>query len=112
MVEDILNEEQINNFLSNIECIFPNFVAGIITDRHGFTIGMKKPPNFHIHETNMALYAITSKKNYIEDSRFLKIKRNLDKSRNFKLLLLLEKSNNYVNRFKKLRNIIETQSLF
>jgi len=112
VVEDILNEAKINNFLSDIESIFPNFVAGIITDRHGFTIGTKMPPNFHIQEIKMALYAITNNNNYIQDSRLVKVKRNLDKSRNFKLLLLLEKSNNYMNRFEKLKNIIENQSLF
>ena len=111
-MENIIKENEINYFFSEIERIFPNFIAGVITDRHGFPIASKIPRNFHIHENELALSAIAGNRDFIKDPRFLKVKRNLDKSNNIKLFLLLEKSTNYINRFKTLKGIVDTQGLF
>ena len=111
-MENIIEENELNYFLYEIERTFPNFVAGIITDRHGFLLASKIPQNFHIHENQLALSAIAGNRDFIEDSRFLKVKRDLDKSKNIKLFLLLEKSTNYINRFKSLKGIIDMQNLF
>jgi len=103
---------EINNFLSQIKDTFPNFVAGILCDNHGFPIAVKAPQNFHIQENQMALSAIAKDRDLIRDPNLMKVKRNIDKAKNIKLFMLLNKSNKYLNRFKELKNIIETQSLF
>jgi len=112
LLNEILTEKKVNFFLSRIEKNFPNFIAGVITDRHGFILGTKIPLNFHIKENIMALSAITNRKNFFNNSEFLRVKRNLDKSKNFKLFILLNKSNNELSRFKSLKSIIEEQELF
>jgi len=108
----ILKESDINCFLSEVEQTFPNFVAGVITDEDGFSIAAKIPRNFHIHENNLALSAIAGNRDFIKDARYMQVKRDLDKSKRVKMLILLEKSNQYLNRFKELRTLIETQDLF
>jgi len=37
----IINESEVKYFLYRIEKNFPNFVAGVITDRHGFPVASK-----------------------------------------------------------------------
>jgi hypothetical protein len=111
-VEKIINQVQVNHFLSQIEHNFPNFVAGIVCDNDGFMIGSRVPKNFHIHENALALSAIAGNRDFIEDSRFMKVKRDLNKKENIKLFVLLDKSNRYINRFKELSEIIDQQNLF
>jgi len=111
-MEKLIQEHEVNNFLSDVENTFPNFVAGVIVDRHGFPIAARMPDNFHIQENQMALSAIAGKRDIIQDPRFLKVKRHLDESKNVRLFVLLEKSNQYINRFKSLKNIIASQTLF
>ena len=111
-MEKLINQSDVNYFLSEIKQIFPNFVAGVLCDRHGFLIASKIPQNFHIQENVLALSAISNKRDIIEENGYLKIKRNLDTSKDIKLLLLLEKSNNNVNCYKRLKKFIETQNLF
>ncbi len=111
-MSSILKEQEINRFLSDIEHTFPNFVAGIICDKHGFPLGSKIPKGFHIDENTMALSSITNNRDFINDNRFVKVNRALDKSENVRLFLLLDKTNQYINRFKELNKIIQTQNLF
>ena len=108
----IINETDVNCFLSEIKQIFPNFIAGLLCDNHGFTIASEIPKNFHIPENEMALSAIAKDREFISDPNIMKVKRSIDKSKNVKLFLLLEKSTRYMNRFKALKEVIENQSLF
>jgi len=108
----ILNQDEVNYFLYRIEKNFPNFVAGIITDRHGFPVASKISKKLWILENTLALSAITKKRGFIEDSKMIQIKRNLDKNKNYRLLILLEKSKEYKNRLKPLKNLIKSQELF
>ena len=111
-MEKIINQAEVNQFLSQIEGNFPNFVAGIVCDNDGFMIGSRVPKNFHIHENALALSAIAGDRDFIQDPRFMKVKRDLNTQENIKLFVLLEKSNRYINRFKELNEIIEQQNLF
>jgi hypothetical protein len=111
-VEKIINQLEVNNFLSQIEGNFPNFVAGVVCDNDGFMIGAKVPKNFHIHENALALSAISGNRDFINDPRLMKVKRDLSSKENIKLFVLLEKSNRYINRFKELNEIIDQQNLF
>ena len=111
-MEKIINQAEVNHFLSQIEGNFPNFVAGVVCDNDGFMIGSKIPKNFHINENALALSAIAGNRDFIRDARFMKVKRDLNKKENIKLFVLLEKSNRYINRFKELNEIIEQQDLF
>ena len=111
-MEKLINQLEVNHFLSQIEGNFPNFVAGIVCDNDGFMIGSKIPKSFHIHENALALSAIAEDRDFINDPRFMKVKRELSKRDNIKLFILLEKSNKYLNRFKELNDIIEQQNLF
>ena len=38
ILENLINESEVKYFLYRIEKNFPNFVAGVITDRHGFPL--------------------------------------------------------------------------
>ncbi len=111
-LEKIIQQAEVNYFLSEVEQIFPNFVAGVLCDRHGFPIASKIPRNFPIQEQKLALSAISNKKDFIEDNRFLRVKRDLDKSKNIKLIVLLDKSSRQINLFKHLKELIERQGLF
>ena len=111
-MESIIQEEDINCFLSEVEQIFPNFVAGILCDHHGFPIASKIPQNFPIQENYLALSAISNNKDFIQDNRFLQVRRDLNKSKNVKLLLLLEKPIRHINHFRDLKDLIENQVLF
>ena len=111
-MDDLLNQSEVNYFLHRIEKNFPNFVAGIITDKHGFAVASKISKKLWILENTLALSAIVKKGDFIEDSSLIKIKKNLDKSKNFKLLILLEKSKDYKSRLKPLKSLIKTQNLF
>jgi hypothetical protein len=111
-LEKLINQSDVNYFLSEIKQMFPNFVAGILCDRHGFMIASKIPRDFHIQENALALSAISNKRDFLEGNGYLKVKRDLDKSRNIKLMLLLEKSHKNITCFKKLKKLIETQGLF
>ena len=108
----ILNQDEVNYFLYRVEKNFSNFVAGIITDKHGFPVGSKISKKLWVLENTLALSAITKKRDFIEDSKLIKIKRDLDKNKNYKLLVLLEKSRDYRSRLKPLKNLIKTQELF
>ncbi len=111
-MDDLLNQSDVNYFLHRIEKNFPNFVAGVITDRHGFTVASKISKKLWVLENTLALSAIIKKKDFIEDSNLIKIKKNLDKSKNYKLLVLLEKSKEYKSRMKPLKSLIKSQELF
>ncbi|MHA2392875.1 MAG: hypothetical protein ACXAEX_13085 [Promethearchaeota archaeon] len=109
---NILNQDEINYFLYRVEKNFPNFVAGIITDRHGFSVGSKISKKLWVLENTLALSAITKKNGFIEDANLIQIKRDLDKSKNYKLMVLLEKSKDYKSRLKPLKALIKSQELF
>lgn len=112
-MESILKEQDINIFLNKIERNFPNFVAGIITDKNGFPIASKIPKNFGIPENELALSAITSEeRTFIKNQNFLSVKRNLGESNDIVLFLLLQKTNKYVNRFKFLNEMVKNQTFF
>lgn len=108
----ILNQDEVNYFLYRIEKNFPNFVAGIITDKHGFSVGSKISKKLWVLENTLALSAITKKNGFIEDENLTQIKRDLDKSKNYKLLILLEKSKENKRRLKALKTLIKSQELF
>ncbi len=111
-MDNLINESEVKYFLYRIEKNFPNFVAGIITDKHGFPVASKISKKLWILENTLALSAIAKKGDFIEDPRLVQIKRDLDKSKNYKLLILLEKSKEYKSRMKPLKVLIKGQDLF
>lgn len=111
-MEKIIRQSEVNYFLLEIERIFPNFVAGILFDRNGFPIGSKIPHNFPIRENALALLAFSTNECFLDERKYLKIIKDLDRSKNIKLLLLLEKSKRKSTRLKKLKKLIKTQSIF
>ncbi|MCK4371188.1 MAG: hypothetical protein KAV01_06805 [Candidatus Lokiarchaeota archaeon] len=112
ILDNLINESEVKYFLYRIEKNFPNFVAGIITDRHGFPVASKISNKLWILENTLALSAITKNKVFKEDSKLVQIKRDLDKSKNYKLLILLQKSKEYKSRLKPLKSLIKSQDLF
>ena len=106
-MEDIIHQEDVNYFLSEVEQIFPSFVAGILCDHHGFPIASKIPHNFHIQEESLALSAISSELDNDNSTRYFKVRRDLSKSKNIKMLLLLKRPIMHINRFKQLKELIE-----
>lgn len=108
----IINESEVKYFLYRIEKNFPNFVAGVITDRHGFPVASKISKKLWILENTLALSAITKNRDFIEDNKLVKIKKDLDKAKNYKLLILLEKTKDYKSRMKPLKGLLRSQELF
>ena len=112
ILDNLINESEVKYFLYRIEKNFPNFVAGIITDKHGFPIASKISKKLWILENTLALSAIAKNRGFIEDSKLIQIKKDLDKSKNYKLLILLDKSKEYKARMKPLKSLIKGQDLF
>ncbi|GAH39410.1 unnamed protein product, partial [marine sediment metagenome] len=77
-----------------------------------FPVASKISNKLWILENTLALSAITKNKVFIEDSKLVQIKRDLDKSKNYKLLILLQKSKEYKSRLKPLKSLIKSQDLF
>ena len=111
----LINQIEVNYFLHKIKKSFPNFVAGVITDKNGFTIGADISKRLWIHENKLALWAISKNKEnkeVINDPNLVALKFDIDKGKNFKLFILLEKSKYNKSGKVELKNIIRTQELF
>ena len=112
---NLINQVEVNYFLQMIKNNFPNFVAGVITDRNGFTIGADISKRLWIHENKLSLWAISKNKEnkeVLNDPNLVQLKFDIDKGKNFKLFILLEKSKNNKNRVKPLKTLIKSQELF
>jgi len=111
----LINQMEVNYFLHKIKINFPNFVAGVITDKNGFTIGADISKRLWIHENKLALWAISKNKEnkeILNDPNLVQLKIDLDKGKNFKLFILLEKSKYNKSGKIGLKNLIRSQQLF
>lgn len=112
---NLINQMEVNYFLHKIKINFPNFVAGVITDKNGFTIGADISKRLWIHENKLALWAISKNKEnkeILNDPNLVQLKIDLDKDKKFKLFILLEKSKNNKSGKVGLKNLIRSQKLF
>jgi len=106
---------EVNYFLHKIKINFPNFVAGVITDKNGFTIGADISKRLWIHENKLALWAISKNKEnkeILNDPNLVQLKFDIDKGKKYKLFILLEKSKYNKSGKIGLKNLIRTQQLF
>ena len=108
----LLKQCEVNSFLESVEKNFPNFVAACITDEDGFPIATKISKNVLIKENEIALTAIARERDFIKNSKIMKVKRELDTSKHIKMIVLLTKSNRYLTRFKGLNDLINSQTFF
>ena len=109
----LVKQAEVNFFLHEIKQNFPNFVAGVITDRNGFPIGANISKRLWIRENTLALSAISKNREMtIKDPNLVPLKFNIDKGKRYRLFLLLEKSKNHKENMKTLKEIIRTQNLF
>lgn len=111
----LINQLEVNYFLHRIKKNFPNFVAGVITDKNGFAIGSDISKRLWIHENKLALWAISKNKDnkdVINDPNLVQLKFDIDKGKKFKLFILLEKSKYNKSGVKPLKHIIRAQELF
>lgn len=109
----LVKQTDVNYFLHKIKKNFPNFVAGVITDRNGFPIGAEISKRLWIRENTLALTAISKNRELsIKDPNLVPLKFDIDKGKRYRLFLLLEKSKNYKDNMKTLKEIIRTQNLF
>jgi len=112
---NLINQIEINYFLHRIKKNFPNFVAGVITDKNGFTIGADISKRLWIHENKLALWAISKNKEnkeILNDPNLVQLKFDIDKGKKYKLFILLEKSKYNKSGKVGLKNLIRTQQLF
>ena len=112
---NLINQIEVNYFLHRIKKNFPSFVAGVITDNNGFAIGSDISKRLWIHENKLALWAISKNKenkDILNDPNLVQLKFDIDKGKQFKLFILLEKSKNNKNRVKPLKTLIRSQELF
>ncbi|MFX0018626.1 MAG: hypothetical protein ACFFAK_16745 [Promethearchaeota archaeon] len=109
----LINQTEVNYFLHRVKKHFPNFVAGVITDRNGFPIGSSISSRLWVHENTLALWAISKhKEKVIKDPNLIQLKFDIDKNKRYKLFILLEKSKSYKDGIKPLKEIIKSQELF
>ena len=109
----LVNQTEVNYLLYRIKKNFPNFVAGVITDRNGFPIGADISKRLWIHENTLALSAVAKNRELsIKDPNLIQLKFNIDRGKKYRLFLLLEKSKKYKERIKYLKLIIKNQELF
>ena len=111
----LINQIEVNYFLHQIKKNFPNFVAGVITDKNGFPIGSDISKRLWIHENKLALWAISKNKenkDIINDPNLIQLKFDIDKGKKFKLFILLEKSKYHKSGVSGLKTIIRAQELF
>ena len=112
---ELINQLEVNFFLNQIKKNFPNFVAGVITDKNGFPIGSDISKRLWIHENKLALWAVTKNKenkDLLNDPNLEQLKFDIDKAKRIKLFILLEKSKHNKNGVKPLKSLIRTQKLF
>ena len=109
MEKQIISQEEASTFLNKVTQKFPNFIAGIITDKHGFPIASKIPKNFPYKENILALEAVAKKRSFINRSRYVKVKRYLNNGKTVNMLLLLRKPNKYVYAYKQLKQILNSK---
>ena len=111
----LINQLEVNFFLNRVKKNFPNFVAGVITDKNGFTIGADISKRLWIHENKLAMWAISKNKEnkeVLNDPNLVQLKFDIDKGKNFKLFILLEKSKYNKSGKVGLKNLIRAQELF
>ena len=112
---NLINQKDVNYFLHRVKKNFPNFVAGVITDKNGFAIGSDISKRLWIHENKLALWAISKNKenkDLINDPNLVQLKFDIDKGKKFKLFILLEKSKYNRSGKSGLKTIIRAQELF
>ena len=63
-------------------------------------------------EAEKIIYRLEKIDDNVNGSRYIKVKRDLNKSKNIKMLLLLERPIMHINRLKQLKELIEGQGLF
>jgi len=109
----LINQTEVNYFLYRVKKNFPNFVAGVITDRNGFPIGSQISKRLWVHENTLALWAVSKNKELvIREPNLVQLKFDIDKSKKYKLFILIEKSKNHKAKMKVLKKIIKSQKLF
>ena len=114
-----------NRFSNNLSFLKDDLICSFLNAINLFINELKEGVSEEIQEINfsdtriqyeregrLVVIAITKKNDFIEDSNLIQIKRDLDKSKNYKLLVLLEKSKDYKSRLKPLKTIIKSQQLF
>ncbi|MBN1803277.1 MAG: hypothetical protein JW891_17330 [Candidatus Lokiarchaeota archaeon] len=117
IVVKLLSESEVDYFLHDIsKKLSDQFYAGVICDKDGFILSSKIPkndPNKFL-ENELALMAISNRKNKVFNPNHIKLIMDLNKEKTIKLLLLLKKKNisktEYKN--KKLDEILSLQTLF
>jgi len=111
----LINQIEVNFFLHQIKKYFPNFVAGVITDKNGFPIGSDISKRLWIHENKLALWAVSKNKenkDLLNDPNLVQLKFDIDKGKRIKLFILLEKSKYNKSGVKPLKTLIRAQELF
>ena len=109
----LVKQTEVNYFLHRIKKTFPNFVAGVITDRNGFPIGADISKRLWVHENTLALSAVAKNREFsIKDPNLIQLKFDIDRGKRYRLFLLLERSKKYKEGIKYLKKIIKSQKLF
>ncbi|GAG87035.1 unnamed protein product, partial [marine sediment metagenome] len=112
---NLINQVEVNSFLHRVKKNFPNFVASVITDKNGFTIGSDISKRLWVHENKLSLWAISKNKEnkeLLDDPNLVQLKFDIDKAKRFKLFILLEKSKYNKSGKSGLKNLIRAQELF
>ena len=114
---NVISHTEVEYLLYDIAKRFPkSFHAGVICDKDGFILTAKIPKknNDSLSENDLALLAISENKRKQKSNDFIEIKKDLDESKNIKLLLLLKKDKNGRSNHqqKELKRILTYQSLF
>ena len=111
-MNELINLEQISDFLRDVENHFPNFAAAVISDSNGLPIGSRIPHGFKYKEQILALEAVARNRSFIDKSNYIKVKISLSEDKSVRLLLLLNKPKNFLKRLKNIKKITKLPMFF
>ncbi|MHA1725400.1 MAG: hypothetical protein ACTSXH_11230 [Promethearchaeota archaeon] len=112
MVDKIIKQSEVDSFLIRIKNIFPNCIAGIICDHHGFPISSQITDKVKMKENELALLAISNRNTLNKKLKISKIKLDLDAEKKIKLLLLIKGPKRSLHGMADLRKIVKNQIMF
>jgi hypothetical protein len=103
------------DFLKDIRQVFPSFIGGVVTDRHGFVVASTKK-EATLDEEILAVSSISDRnlEEYyarmgFNKGSYITVKRDLDE--HLKLCLLLHKDPQNLHKFKEFNKILQRKNI-
>jgi hypothetical protein len=108
-MSSLVDSRMLSNFITEIKNVFPSMVAGVIADKHGFLMHSEwnQMKTRKLDEELLALSAVSNRR-LLDLSNYQKVVRPL--GMNAKLLVLLEKTNVNLHKFKQFNQVVKDKN--